>query len=170
MTTDTKPSILHFPYDFIKIDWFFPGYAPQFNLHAGILQAGDVTDIVVAQKDGRGAAKFALLIIDVADIQMIEMESETESRSGVGDRAEKDDGLRTATPVEGVGLRKFSDAANDNLDPVGNRRPDCHLVEYISGHLIIHNDDTGGLEKGNPSFQNLTMNQPVVNPNEGYIQ
>jgi hypothetical protein len=43
-------------------------------------------------------------------------------------------------------------------------------VEEIGGRLIIHNDDAGGPEKRNPGFQNLTMNQPVVDPHEGYIQ
>ena len=127
-------------------------------------------DISVAQKDGGCAAQFALLVVDVADIQLIEKESETVGRPCIGDLAEQNDGLRTFAPAELVSLREFSDTADDDLDAAWNRHPDHRLAEEIEDHLIVHNDDAGRPEKGNPRFQNLTVNQPVVDPHEGYIQ
>jgi len=131
----------HFPYDFEKIDRFFSGAVSQFDLYAGILQADDIMDIVVVQKYSGGAAQFTLLVVDVADIQHIEKKSVTAGRPGVGDLAEKNDGLRTAALAEGVGFRQFSDAAYDDLDSSRNRHPDDRLVEKIGCHLIICNDN-----------------------------
>jgi hypothetical protein len=161
---------LHFPDDFKKIDRFFPGNAPQFDLHSGIPEAVDVMDISVAQKDGGGAAEFALLVVDVADVQLIKKESQTVDRPCIGDLAEQNDGLWTFAPIELVGLREFSDTADNDPDAAWNRHPDHRLAKEIGDHLIIHNNDAGRPEKGNPGLQNLTVNQPVVYPHEGYIQ
>jgi hypothetical protein len=161
---------LHVPDDFKKIDRLFPGNAPQFDRHSGIPEAVDVMDISVAQKDGGGAAQSALLVVDVADIQLIEKESETAGRPCIGDLAEQNDGLRTFATAELVGFREFSDTTDDDPDTAWNRHPDYRLAEEIGDHLIIYNNDAGRPEKGNPGLQNLTVNQPVVYPHEGYIQ
>jgi hypothetical protein len=160
----------HAPDDFKKIDRFFPGNAPQFDIHSGNPEAVDVTDIGFAQKNGGGAAQLALLVVDVADVQLIEKESETVGRPGIGDLAEQNDCPLTFAPVELVGLSKLSDTADDDLDPAGNRHPDHRFAKEIRDHMIVHNNDAGGPEKGNPGFQNLTVNQPVVYPHEGYVQ
>jgi hypothetical protein len=70
---------------------------------------------------------------------------------------------------EGIGFRKFLHATDDDLDFTGNRHADHRFLEEIGGHLIVNDDDAGGSQKGDPGLQDLTVNQPVVDPHKGYV-
>jgi hypothetical protein len=165
-----RPISLHPPYNLEEIDRFLPRHALQLDFHAGIPQVVDIVNVAVAQKNGRGTANLAILVIDIADIQIIEMESEAMGRPGIGDLAEKNDGLRSASPVKGILLSKLGNAADDDLDPAGDRHPNHRLAKKIGGHFIIHHEDRGNFKKRDPSLQNLSMDQTIVNPHKGYIQ
>ena len=59
---------LYTPDDIIKIDRFFPGNAPQFDLNPFPVKCGDVADVDVTQEYRWGTAKLAIFVVDVADI------------------------------------------------------------------------------------------------------
>jgi hypothetical protein len=134
-----------------------------------IVQTGDINDIRVVQEDGRGATNTAVLIVDIADIQLREQEPETMDGQCSGDRAEKYDRFLTMALIEGIRFRKFLQSADDDLDFTGNRHTDHRLLEEIGGHLIVNDDDAGGPQKRDPGLQDLTVNQPVVDPHKGYV-
>jgi hypothetical protein len=160
----------HVPDDFEKIDRFFPWDAPQFDLHPRFPQAGNIPDVPIVHLDGLGAAKPALLVIDIPDIQFVKSETEPVGRQCGGNGAEENNRRGAAAPSENVVFRKFRHAADYDPDFAGNRHPDHRLAEEIGGHLIIRYNNAGSIEKRNPGFQNLAMNQTVVNPHEGYVQ
>ena len=127
-------------------------------------------DISIAQKNGGRTAQFALLVVDVSNIQLIEKESETVGLPCIGNLAEQNDGLRTFASAELAGLREFCNAADNDPDATRNRHPNHRLTEEIGGYMIIHNDDAGRPEKRDPGLQNLSVDQPIVDSHEGYIQ
>ena len=120
--------------------------------------------------DGLGTTKPAFLVINISDIQFIKSEAEPVGRPCVGNGAEENNRRGAAAPLEGVVFRKFRHAADHDPDFAGNRHPDHRLAEEIGGHLIIRYNNAGSLQKGNPGFQDLAMNQTVIDPHEGYIQ
>jgi hypothetical protein len=158
------------PDNFEKIDRFFPGNAPKFDLGPGIPQAGDIPDVPIAHLDGLGTTKPAFLVINIPDIQFIKSEAEPVGHPRGGNGAEENNRRRAAATLESVVFRKFRHAADHDPDFAGNRHPDHRLAEEIGGHLIIRYNNAGSLQKGNPGFQDLAMYQTVIDPHKGYIQ
>ena len=152
-------------------------YSPVFPWGHALLQSGPlhradwVISLIscVAQEDGRGAAHTAVFVVNVADIQFRETEPETVDDQRSGHRAEEYDRFLTLALAEGIGFRKFLQAADDDLDFTGNRHAYHRFLEEIGGHLVISDDEAGGPQKRDPGLQNLTVNQPVVDPYKGYV-
>ena len=98
-------------------------------------------DVTAAQQDGGGTAKFAIFIVYVADVEFVELKSETIGRERVGYLAEKNDRLLTTPLMEGKGFRKFFQAADNDLDFPGHRHTDYRFAKTIGGYMIVDDDD-----------------------------
>jgi hypothetical protein len=165
-----RASGAHVPDDFEKIDRFFPRDASKFDLHPFIPQAGDIPDVPIVQLDGLGAAKPALFVINISDIQFIKSEAEPIGRPCGGNGAEENNRRGSAALPESVVFCKLRHAADHDPDFAGNRHPDHRFAEEIGGNLIIRYNNAGSVQKGNPGFQDLAVNQAVIDPHKGYIQ
>jgi hypothetical protein len=121
------------------------------------------------QKNGGSAAKLKIFIIDIADVEFIEMESQLIGFCDIGNRAEQDDGLFPGVTGKGIILDKLIDRNDDYFDFAGYGHPDYGLAKKIAGNAVIDNDNAFRLDIRNPCFQYLTVDKPVVNPNQSYI-
>jgi hypothetical protein len=125
--------------------------------------------ISITQKNGGGAANLIIFIIDIANVEFIETESQLIGFSDIGNRAEQDDGLFPVITGKGIILDKLLDRNEYYFDFAGYGHPDYGLAIKIAGNAVIDNDNAFGLYIRNPCFQYLAVDKPVVNPDQSYI-
>jgi len=156
--------------DVKKIKRLFPGNAPQLYSDTGITKQRYVVNIILAEKHRGGAADGVGVVVNISDIEFIEPEPQFEGLASRGDRTEQDNGFMAAARLEGGCLHKIFHIAYYYGYFPGNCHPDNRFPEHIRGGQVINYNNAVRLDIGNPGFQNLTMNQTIIHPDQGYVQ
>jgi len=71
-------------------------------------------------------------------------------------------------PIIILALRNLLGAEEEKFDLRGNRHPQGELAFLVAGKFLIHHDDPPHAQKRNPAVEDLTVDEPVVYPNEGF--
>lgn len=99
---------------------------------------------------------------NISHIEFIESEPQIERPYRIGDIAEENDGILAGTLRELEGTGEFLNPADNHFHFPRDGHPDYRFPEDIAHHLIIHDNDTIGIEVWDPGLKQLSMDKPVI--------
>lgn len=80
--------------------------------------------------------------------------------------AEKEDCFFLVFPERIKILRELAYAEDEHFDVPGDRHLDNGFPEKIPGYLIVNNNDACSLDRRHPGLEDLSVNKPVVYPDQ----